>query len=243
MTRSRSDLLITASELCRAFFAFLGVTLAVTQGMTSAQATVVTANGTCLLGTCSTAALGAIANIPFTPFGGVIAVNGDSFQISGSVSATNVQTSSFKSVELNPAFEIKYIGSKPISTTDVINLVFSQQFVSLAKVSLGTFSYQVEGNFGGDAGAGTSLATDNRVNGKSVGVLTFTPPGALFNFAQKLDLNAPLVNPLTDTFDYTLTVAAGTLPGFFVEVAEPASTYLLLGAGLLALGLARRRVR
>lgn len=202
------------------------------------QATVVTANGTCILGSCTPSLLPANGST-FRTFAGAITVNGDPFQISGNVSATN---SLGLTVSLNPAFKISYTGSVPVTHADVLNLVITQQYQSLATISLGTFSYEVTGNFGGLAGSGTSLVVDNRINGKSVGVVTANPPGAIFG-GQAANLTGPLVNPLTDTFDYTLTVADGTLPGFFVEVAEPNSAVLLFGAVILAIGVVRRRVR
>jgi len=201
------------------------------------QATVVTANGICILGSCTSSALAANGSSSST-FGGTITVNGDPFQIIGGVSATNALG---LIVGLNPAFKIAYTGTVPVTHTDVLNLVVTQQYQSLATISLGNFFYEVTGNFGGLAGSGTSLVVDNRINGKSVGIVTANPPGFIFGFQDAPNLNAPLVDPLTDTFDYTLTVADGTLPGFFVEVAEPGSLSLLLGAGILAIGAVRRR--
>jgi hypothetical protein len=228
--------------LLRAFgIGFAGLALAAAAAISPASAFVVSANGTCIHGNCATPdSLGFPGFISNSPFSGTFTVNGDPYSIIGKVFATNSHDLTFNTT-LNPSLKVTYTGLAPLAQADAFVVTLQQNYVSFA-TKPGVYQYDVRGT-SSKLPPSSSLTVDNLINGVSVsgGVVPLTLPGP-FDSGPQINTISTLANPLTDVFSYAFSFGSNTLPGAFVEVAEPGSL-ILVGTALVALGAARRRRR
>ena len=155
---------------------FGGMALAAVAAITPASAFVVSANGTCISGSCgSPDVLGAGMFVSLVPFSGSFTVNGDPFSIAGVVTATNFDGFN---IILNPQFTLTYTGSAPLQHTDMFDVTVQQNFENFATLP-GTYQYQVTGSGNPGVAPLSSLTVDNLINGVSVsgGGVTVALPG------------------------------------------------------------------
>lgn len=199
-----------------------------------ANAAYITVNGSCFAGNCASPDIIPVPGTsPLVFDSDVTLANGDSFNISGQIFATNT---SANFLILNPIFDVKYLGPAP-SQADTLNIDITQLYQN--NFSVGTYSSTLAGFGTGAFGAGSSISVQNVVGGQ--GLPTLGPAGlpGKFNLTDSETLSS-LGNPLTDSLDYTIAMGAGSMAGVIVEVAEPGSI-ATLGLGLIVLAASRRR--
>ena len=219
---------------------FGGMALAAVAAITPASAFVVSADGTCISGTCgSPDVLGAGMLISLAPFSGSFTVNGDPFSIVGVVTAANLNG---LTTILNPSFRLTYTGTAPLAQADMFDVNIQQNFASTATLP-GVYQYEQTGTGSPGIAPSSSLTVDNLINGVSVsgGGVTVSLPGP-FDTGFQFNTISTIANPLTDVFSYAFNFESNTLPGAYVEVAEPGALFVM-GIGLIAIGAVRRRVR
>jgi len=165
--------------------------------------------------------------------------NGDVFDVTGNYYATYTATGGTVT-HINPT--VVYAGSSPSVGNDSISVILTQQYFDSTPGNWdGHYTSTTPVKFSGVVGPGSSVTAEVFYDGQSLGALTGS--SGVLNSAK--DLTGLNGNTLTNVYDITFNIDAGTQPGASLSsstVPEPAAA-LPVGLGLAGVlyAVARRK--
>ncbi|HMF79462.1 MAG TPA: PEP-CTERM sorting domain-containing protein [Bryobacteraceae bacterium] len=177
-----------------------------------------------------------------TNFNTTATVNGDTYAIFGTYSASYNAGGTF--ISINPT--VAYTGVAPTAQLDTITLSYTQPYFDNSPGSWdGVYSQNIPFNISGVA-PGSTFSGQLSYDGQGLGLITATGNGS-FNGSNSANLTGLNGDTLTAVFDFTFNFGAGATPGALANspagvVPEP-SEMLPVGLGLAGFlfVVARRR--
>jgi hypothetical protein len=176
-----------------------------------------------------------------TSFNSAVTVNGDSYNISGTYSASYGAAGTF--IAIYPT--VTYTGASPTAQVDSITLALTQPYFDNSPGTWdGAYTESIPFTIGGTVGAGTSATGQLFYDGQGLGLVTANGAGSFFT-TNTANLTGLTGDTLTADYDFTFNFGAGTNAGGVINsVATPEPAEVLpVGLGLAGFlfMIARRR--
>jgi hypothetical protein len=203
-----------------------------------ASAAVVDVNGICINANPCTAGTALTFGTSQTlPFSGDFSVNGDPFDISGTLATSSGGPGLSLSFAVN--FLVTYLGKVPIAGGDTVTVDASELYDQPFGGGTLNLVTGMGGEFSSGVGASSSVKLVNTVDGTTQQTGPFSAPGS---FSGTEYFTAPNADPISDDFTFTLNFAEGTKAGSQIAVNQPLTavpepaTWAMMLVGFFGMG-------